>query len=179
MAVVCTHVDDVIFAGREWDRRWQKIRTRLQEAFTWTDWESGSFLQCNVRITQDSNCESTLRMDHYVKDLEKIEIDRERKKHPEEEVTKKERTQLRGLLGGVQYKAVQQGPECAAGCGMLQSTVTIAKVKHLTEANKLMAKVHLGKDREMRIHGLVGEEVMVAGCVERRASQSWKATRFR
>ena len=44
VAIVCAHVDDFMFAGREWDPRWKHARKLLQEAFSRADWESGSFL---------------------------------------------------------------------------------------------------------------------------------------
>ena len=85
-----------------------------------------------------------LAMDHYVKDLEPIPLSPQRKTEVENDITENERTQLRGLLGGVQFKAQQQGPEYSAGCGELQSTVTKAKVKTLIAGNKLLQKIAVG-----------------------------------
>ena len=82
----------------------------------------------------------------------------------ENDITENERTQLRGLLGGVQFKAQQQGPEYSAGCGELQSTVTKAKVKHMIAGNKLLQKVHLEADRRMHIHKTEGP--MIVGWVD-------------
>ena len=39
----------------------------------------------------------------------------------------------------------------------------MAKVKDLLDANKLLARVHLEADREMKIHGIKDEELIVAG----------------
>ena len=164
VAIVAAHVDDFLFQGRAWDLRWQVVRRRLQKAFTWTDWERGSFLQCNVRVTQAINHVSELSMDHYVKDLEQIPLSPARKKEPESAVTEMERTQLRGLLGGVQFKATQQGPEYSAECGLLQSCVPQAKVHHLLQANKMLQRCHLEADRRMIMHKI--EDPMVVGWVD-------------
>ena len=66
---VGAHVDDFMFAGREWDPRWKVARQTIQEAFAWAPWESGTFLQCNVRLSQNADYTTDLAMDHYVKPI--------------------------------------------------------------------------------------------------------------
>ena len=74
IAQVAAHVDDFMFAGRDWDPRWRVARQKIQDAFTWTPWESGTFLQCNVRLSQNVDYTTDMSMDHYVKDLEPIPL---------------------------------------------------------------------------------------------------------
>ena len=82
--------------------------------FTWTPWESGTFMQGNVRVSQNGDCTMDLAMDHYVKDLEPIPLNPQRRRELENYSTENERTQLCRLLSELQCKAQQQGPEYSA-----------------------------------------------------------------
>ena len=79
----------------------RKQEVEIQEAFTWTPWGSGTFLQCNVRLSQNVDYTMDMAMDHYVKGLEPIPLGPQRKKEVDSDITENKRTQLRGLLGGV------------------------------------------------------------------------------
>ena len=62
-----------------------------------------------MRLSQNVDYTADLAMDHYVKDLEQIPLSPQRKKEVENDITENERTQLCGLLSGVQFKAQQHG----------------------------------------------------------------------
>ena len=61
-----------MFGGRKWDPRWRVARQEVQERFTWTTWESGTFLQGNVRLSQNAEYTTGGAMELYVTDLEPI-----------------------------------------------------------------------------------------------------------
>ena len=82
------HVDDFVFAGREWDPRWRVVQQTMREAFTWTPWESGTLLRCNVRLPQSVDYITDVAMDHDVKDPELTPLS------PQEEVQLTEGDQM-------------------------------------------------------------------------------------
>ena len=76
----------------------------------------------------------------YLDTLTEIEISPSRKKTPDAEITSDERTQLRGLLGALQWLHTQSRMDLAAEIGLLQSCVTKAKVQYLELANKILRR---------------------------------------
>eukprot|EP00969_Alexandrium_andersonii_P351968 15436638-Alexandrium_andersonii.AAC.1 len=59
--------------------------------------------------------------DSYLEEIAEIYLDTARKKELNEKITDKERTQLRGALGGIQWAATQTLPGYLAECSILQS----------------------------------------------------------
>ena len=86
-----------------------------EEAFTWTPWESGTFL-LNVDYTTDR------AMDHYVKDLEHISLSSQRKNEVEDPMivgwmdashaTRPDGKSTEGIFIGMTETAMIHGDEC-------------------------------------------------------------------
>ena len=81
---------------------------------------------------------------NYIKQIKPINIHSDRKLQPDQNVTESERLSLRGVIGSLQYAAVNTRPDIASKLSFLQSAINSAKVETLQEANKLLheAKKH-------------------------------------
>ena len=76
----------------------------------------------------------------YIEKIAPIVLGRGRREDPEANMTESERTSYRSLIGALQYSAVHSRPDLSAKIGELQSEVTRGKVKHLLQANKVLAE---------------------------------------
>lgn len=80
----------------------------------------------------------------YVKDIQPIHIDKDRRRHLAEPINDQERQSFRGLIGSLQYAAVNTGPDIGSRLSFLQSKINKGQILDLIEGNKLLhdAKVH-------------------------------------
>ena len=74
----------------------------------------------------------------YVRKIPSITMDVNGKIQLESPVNESERLALRGLVGSLQYAAINTRPDLSSKLSILQSTVNHAKVENLMEANRLL-----------------------------------------
>jgi len=87
------------------------------------------------------------QQEDYLSALGEIEIENNRQRTPNAEVTENERTQLRALLGGLQWLVTQTRVDGMIDVNLLQSCVTTATVETLQAANKILRKLRQGPTR--------------------------------
>jgi len=103
---------------------------------------------CGVRITQNMDFSFKLDQTTFVHEkLQTIDIP----KGVDRPATEREISQLRGLNGGLQWKATQTGPQICASLNAIQSQVTKATLKTIREANELTKYVK-SQDYSIKIH---------------------------
>jgi hypothetical protein len=111
-------------------------------AFRWTPLEQTKFKQCGVKIIQDEATKEICQdQEEYIATLTEIEMEPERAKELNSPVTESERTELRAVLGGLQWVVGQTQIDGAVDVNILQSDVTIATVETLLMANKILRKI--------------------------------------
>ena len=137
--IVGAHVDDFLMAGE--GEHWQKCLDTLLTAFRWTPLEQTKFKQCGVDIEQLPNKEIIQSQEGYMTTLGEIDIKPQRAKEVDSPVTEQERTELRALLGGLQWVVGQTQLYGAVDVNLLQSDVTTATVQTLHDANKILRKI--------------------------------------
>ena len=130
------HVDDMLIAGSWKDAIYMDWRRRIHNAFEWTPWENTHFVQCGVSIYQKGDFTSTLSQDNYSLNVEPIVIRRGRR--PTDELSDKEKSDIRGRLGTVGWRAQQSAPWLSAETSLLQAEVSTATVATLQKVNKLI-----------------------------------------
>ena len=81
--------------------------------------------------------------------LEQIQVASDRR--DDEAATPEEQAQLRGLLGGAQWRCYQTAPQHAARLSMLQSEVSKPTVQTLRQANKLCREIYQNKHVSIRV----------------------------
>ena len=135
--MICLHVDDMLGAGDGNSPVYQDVIKRLREMFSFREWKDGDNLEycgANIEKTKDG----TLRLHHtsYLKKVKPMTLG----KHlgPESELTTQEITSLRGLLGALQWPAVQSSPHLQASTSIYSGSVSRGLVTTAQEANRLL-----------------------------------------
>ena len=161
IGIIGAHVDDFLIAGEETSEKWNSIIKLLLAAFRWTPWEEGEFKQCGVNIKQLDDFSFEQDQSEYLQGLDEIPIRRERAQEKDALVTEYERSQLRAVLGGLQWLVGQTRLDGMVDVNLLQSQVTRATVQTLQEANKALRKLKTHANLKLYIRYIEGEVVCV------------------
>ena len=161
IGAIGTHVDDFLITGDKSSAEWKDVLDHLHRAFRWTPWEEGNFKQTGLELTQEPGGRIIMSQKHYLNEIEEIELDHHRRKDIHSPVTEKERTQLRGALGAIQWAATQTLPAYLAECSILQSRIPEADVDVLLSVNKVIRTMKNDKNVELWIEPTVGQECVV------------------
>ena len=135
------HVDDFPIAGDESSALWKRVVENLLAAFRWTPWEEGTFKQCGVKIQQMDHGSIVQDQEEYLQQIEEIQLDPQRAKQGSSLVTEPERSELRALLGALQWLVTQSRPDASVDVSLIQSEVTKATVATIHTANKIVRKI--------------------------------------
>ena len=105
--------------------------------FSFREWKDGDNLEyCGATIEKGSD--GTLKLNHtsYLRKVKPLTLG----KHlgPEAELSSQEATDLRGLLGALQWPAVQSSPHLQASTSIYSGSVSRGLVKTALEANRLL-----------------------------------------
>ena len=142
IGIIGAHVDDFLIAGE--GAEWEKFLEILLAAFRWTPWEESTFKQCGISVEQQTDGSIIQHQEEYLAAMSEIEISADRAKMLNTPVTETERTQLRALLGGLQWLVTQTRVDGMIDVNLLQSCVTTATVENLNSANKILRKLRQG-----------------------------------
>ena len=135
--MICLHVDDMLGAGDPNSPVYQDVINRLQQIFSFREWKDGENLEyCGANI--EKKPDGTLRLHHaeYLKKVKPMTLARHL--GPESELSNQEVTALRGLLGALQWPAVQSSPHLQASTSIYSGSVSRGLVKTAQEANRLL-----------------------------------------
>ena len=132
-----SHVDDFLISGNPHNADWLETVETFKKAFVWSPWEETPFTHCGVGITQMPDFGFQLQHEHYCGEINQIEINT---KIPE--VTNEEMTQARAVLGAIQWRALQSGPQHLAKLSWLQSALPRGGKDVLQQINKLCREVY-------------------------------------
>ena len=143
VGLIGAHVDDFLITGDE-SLTWKEAMRILLSAFRWTPWEETKFKQCGVTIVQNPDNSITQSQAEYLSTLSEIDMKNERKNQLNSPVTETERTQLRALLGGLQWLVTQTRVDGMVDVNLLQSCVATATVETVLAANKVVRKLRQG-----------------------------------
>ena len=136
---LAVHVDDILMGG---SKEFQEtVMKSLKERFPFKHWVTGEgeFLGKHVKQNSDQSIEVSQK--DYSMSVSCISISKERRKLKEQEINEKERSQMRALLGEVNWIAMNSRPDLSASCSLLQQRVSSAKVEDLIECNRLVGVV--------------------------------------
>ena len=150
LGLAAAHVDDFLFCGNEEDCRYRAALHYLYDKFIWSPWEANRFDHCGVQLHQNTDGSFLLDHSQFCEKLEQVEIVKDGRKEGDA-AHEGEKSQLRGLLGGIQWRTYQTGPLHAAQLSFLQSEMSQATVKTLRDANKLCREVHHHRHLPIRI----------------------------
>ena len=136
--VIGTHVDDFLITGED---SWRKdICKKIAARFELGKIEDGDFLYCRHRIVQTAE-KLILQQEEFAEEIKPFNISPERKRESAEEVTDKERGQIRSGAGKLGWIARLTRPDLIFAQIEASSMVTTAKVSDLKQLNKAMMRV--------------------------------------
>ena len=131
------HVDDLVGCGNPDDPIFTETKKKLQEVFTFREWQDGDKLEyCGSQIDCQRAEVITLGQEEYIHKVKPIPVTKERLQMPDTPVTEKERSLLRGLIGGLQWPATQSSPHLQVGISRLTGETSRATVATLQNGNK-------------------------------------------
>jgi len=148
--MICLHVDDMLGCGNVDSPVYSKIEKQLQESFNFREWQTSSKLEyCGATLPKETET-GTWKMHHaeYLHKLKPIPLDRSRS--PEDYMTAGEITKFRGLLGSLQWPAVQSQPHLQCSASLLAGQMSAGLVKSITDANKLLKFAKENSDVSLR-----------------------------
>lgn len=151
IGLASAHVDDFLFAGAEDHPDYARALTQIFEVFTWTPWEVDTFDHCGVKVTQQANGQCILDHSKFCEKLEQVDIENVPGRKDNGKATENEISQLRALLGGVQWRVHQTAPQHGAQLSLLQSSMSSATVEILRQANKLAREVFAQRHVPLKI----------------------------
>lgn len=139
--VLGVHVDDGLCAG---DQEFEKVLKLLEQKFPFGSKRHKNFVFTGIQVNQDDKGRIHLDQKEYVNRIDPIQIDRNRRKQENETVNDKEKQDLRGIIGSLQYAATNTRPDLSARLSLLQARINCATIRDLLEANRLLsdAKKH-------------------------------------
>ena len=132
------HVDDLFGCFHPTHPVSKEIQNKIHQSFSFREWIMEDKLEyCGSTVTKLEDNYWRVSHEKYMGKQKPITIAKDRQ-HQDLPVTESERTQLRGLLGALQWPATQTSPHLQAGVSLLCGEVTKATTKTLEAANKLL-----------------------------------------
>ena len=93
----------------------------------------------------------------YLQQVEEISLDPQRAKQGTSPVTEAERSELRALLGALQWLVTQSRPDASVDVNLIQSEVTTATVDTIHTANKIVRKIKANGVTKMYTRKIAGD----------------------
>ena len=135
--MIVLHVDDMLGAGCGQSECYKKVIAELQTVFSFREWKDGRNLEyCGANI--DLITDHTWKFHHadFFRKVKPITYDK--KRDMGEMLSEKEVTQVRGLLGSLQWPAVQSSPHLQCSTSILSGQISQATVRTMHECNRLL-----------------------------------------
>ena len=145
------HVDDGIGGGSSYFE--EKIH-QLEQKFAFGSHKISAFTFTGIEVTQHTNYNISLSQSSYVRKIPSITVEPNRKSQPELPVNESERLSLRGLIGSLQYAAINTRPDLSSKLSFLQSAINTAKVETLMEANRVLHEAKRNHDVTITIKSI-------------------------
>ena len=138
--IIIMHVDDMLGCGSESSACYQDLIVKLKATFNFREWKTGvdgsdlTYCGCDLKITPEGGYK--LEQSTYMKKVKPIAIDK--RHNVNDSITESEVSQLRALLGSLQWPAVQSSPHLQGSTSILSGYVSRVTVQTLMDCNKLL-----------------------------------------
>ena len=135
--VAAFHVDDLIFGG--YGKFMTEVFEPLKKKYLFKHVTVGNGEFLGKKLVQNHDFGVTIHQREHARDLECIHVSKERRKQRQDQTTDEEKSQMRGVLGELNWLVTGSRPDLAAGCSLLQQRVTKSTVEDMIEVNRLVA----------------------------------------
>ena len=120
-----------MMASLEGIQVFMEMLRRIEKRFKFGSFERKEFKYTGINFRQWDDFSIEYDQISYVDKISPISIPKTRRQQPTAAVSETERTELRSLVGALQYAAVHTRPDISAKVGELQSAVCKATVAEL------------------------------------------------
>eukprot|EP00435_Cladocopium_sp_Y103_P040458 s157_g11.t1 len=137
VGMICIHVDDMLGGGLAESKVYQHVIAQLRQTFNFREWKDQDKLEyCGATLTKTDT--GGWKLDHaeYLHKVKPIPLGRDQ--GPEDYMTSYQTTQLRGLLGSLQWPSVQSQPHLQASTSLLSGQLSAGFIKSIMDANRLL-----------------------------------------
>ena len=164
-SMIHSHVNDLMFAGKEQCPIHQNLMDKLKAKFNWGIWEETEFIQCGIHVKQKKitplSCHRGSTLMAWRRSMSQ-EIEQARL--TEATVTEEERKQLRTALGSVAWLCGQTCFIYSADVNFLVTTIPAATIGELLKTNQLIRDIKKIRDFKFKIHAFPEEEELEIAC---------------
>jgi len=135
------HVDDIMWAAVP---EYERIMTDLFKHFELNQIEEGNFRFCGREYSQSEDFSVYVTCKNNTEKILPISFQKGTR-GLEHKATPSEIAQDRSVVGSLAWIARQTRPDLCYQTSKLQSVVSVAKVKHLQQCNKILAEILRGR----------------------------------
>ena len=162
--MVIMHVDDMLDAGCPHSPRYKAVTDLLKENFSFREWkeEEPCLEYCGRQLEKTASGGRRLHQEQYMGKLKPISFSKGRPMS--ELLLDKEITQVRGLLGSLQWPGVQTSPHLQCTTSMLSGQITKATVQTMHECNRLLRFAKENKDVSLSYNHLCHPDELQLVC---------------
>ena len=150
------HVDDGLCCGTpEFHAKLKQLEAR----YPFGSRKDRDFTFTGLHIQQHQDHSITVDQTKYVKAIEPIHVNSQRRHDPQQPVTEDERQQLRGLIGSLQYASTNSRPDLGSRLSFLQSQINSAVVQTLMDGNRTLQEAKRHADTALRIQPIPLQDI--------------------
>ena len=150
------HVDDGLCCGTP---EFHAKLKQLEAKYPFGSRKDRDFTFTGLHIQQHQDYSITVDQTKYVKAIEPIHINSQRRHDPQQPVTEDERQQLRGLIGSLQYASTNSRPDLGSRLSFLQSQINSAVVQTLMDGNRTLQEAKRYADTALRIQPIPLQDI--------------------
>ena len=147
IGVIVSFVDDVIWAGNQ---IFLKIIEKLKIIFKTSSEHIQNFKYIGMELNQNDDSTIMISQNDFIEDLELITLEESRKQCPKEElVNEKERSDIRRMIGKLNWLACMSRPEISFTVSDISSRITTATLSDIKLINKTIKFIKSNKNSIM------------------------------
>ena len=149
VGILILHVDDMLAAGDESSATYVEAERKLKEVFNFRTWQDDKQVleYCGVQLERKDHAWS-IHQESYWHKVKPVTIHKGRS--AEDEMNEHDKTQLRALLGSLQWPAVQTAPHVQCSASLISGMQKTNKLRAIFEANLLLKFAKQNLDLRLR-----------------------------
>ena len=140
------YVDDVMVAGDESNIIYRKAVDALKKAYTWGDWQAGTFKFTGVEVQQFPSGIIKVHQRSYADGLRQADVKQHVSDVQNNVLDQQHLRKLRGINGSLQWLVTNTRLDLAVKTSVSQALNESTSTHDLMEANKLIRQAHMHAD---------------------------------